>query len=89
MANNTEILVFNSVFKVGTVFSVDGRFVRVKVDKKKNTSHIFYKGTLIKNVAVGSYVKIMKGFLAIIGKVESEYIQSIERQLGRRRDFII
>lgn len=78
MANNTEILVFNSVFKVGTVFSVDGRVVRVKVDKKKNTSHIFYKGTLIKNVAVGSYVKIMKGFLAIIGKVESEYIQSIE-----------
>lgn len=78
MVNNSEIVTYNSVFKVGVVFSVDGRDVKIKVDKNKNTSHLFYKGDLIKNVSVGSYVKIIKGFISIIGKVESEYITNKE-----------
>jgi hypothetical protein len=53
---------------------VDGRTVKIRVDKNKNSSHLIYKGALIKNVSVGSYVKILKGFIPIIGKVESEYI---------------
>jgi Predicted ATPase len=76
MVNNTDILLFQSVFKVGTVASVDGREVRVKVDKLKNSSHLIFKGELIKNVSVGSYVKIIKGFVPIIGKVESEFIEA-------------
>jgi len=78
MVNNSEIVTYNSVFKVGVVFSVDGRDVKIKVDRNKNTSHLFYKGDLIKNVSVGSYVKIIKGFISIIGKVESEYITNKE-----------
>ena len=78
MVNNSEIVTYNSVFKVGVVFSVDGRDVKIKVDKNKNTSHLFYKGDLIKNVSVGSFVKIIKGFISIIGKVESEYITNKE-----------
>ena len=74
MANNSDIVLFQSVFKVGTVSSVDGREVRIKVDRDKNSSHLIYKGELIKNVSVGSYVKILKGFIPIIGKVESEFI---------------
>ena len=54
---------------------MDGRVVRILVDRDKNSSHIVYQGQLIKNVAVGSYVKILKGFETIIGKVESEYIE--------------
>jgi hypothetical protein len=81
MANNSDIVLFQSVFKVGTVSSVDGREVRIKVDKDKNSSHLIYKGELIKNVSVGSYVKILKGFIPIIGKVEKEYIEpSKEKQ---------
>ncbi len=74
MVNNPDIAIYNSVFRIGVVFSVDGRTVKVRVDKNKNSSHLIYKGTLIKNVSVGSYVKILKGFVTIIGKVESEYI---------------
>lgn len=74
MANNSDISIFQSVFKVGTVCSVDGREVRVKVDKLKNSSHLIFKGELVKNVSVGSYIKIIKGFIQIIGKVETEFI---------------
>lgn len=70
-----DIILENSIFKIGNVFSVDGRIVRIKVDKKKNLSHLLYKGVLIKNVSVGSYVKIAKGFIFIIAKVEGEYIK--------------
>jgi len=64
-----------SVFKIGEVFSVDGRKIKIKVDKNKNTSYLFYQGKSIKNISVGSYVKITKGYIKIIGKVEGEYIE--------------
>lgn len=74
MESNTDIAIYNSVFRIGYVYSVDGRTVKIRVDKNKNSSHLIYKGALIKNVSVGSYVKILKGYVPIIGKVESEYI---------------
>ena len=74
MNTNEEIVIHDSVFRIGSVCSVNGREVKVRVDRNKNSSHLIYKGHLIKNVAVGSYVKILKGFCPIIGKVESEYI---------------
>ncbi len=64
-----------AIFKIGEVYSVDGRTVCVKVDKNKNLSHLLFQGTLIKNVSVGHYVKILKGFISIIAKVESEKIK--------------
>lgn len=64
-----------SIFKVGVVCSVDGRSISVKVDKNKNLSHLLYQGSLIKNVSVGHYVKILKGFIRIIAKVESEKVK--------------
>ena len=72
--NNKHISIHNSVFKIGIVYSVDGREVKVRVDHNKNSSHLIYKGTLIKNVSVGGYVKILKGYMPIIGKVESEFL---------------
>ena len=58
MESNQDIILYQSIFKVGVVCSVDGREVRVRVDKTKNSSHILYKGSLIKSVAIGAYVKI-------------------------------
>lgn len=78
MESNQEIILYQSVFKVGTVCSVDGREVKVRVDKTKNTSHILFKGALIKGVSVGAYVKIIKGFTPIIGKVDSEMLKPKE-----------
>ena len=71
--NNLQIL-DDSIFKIGEVLSVDGRRIKVKVDKSKNSSHIMYKGELLKNISVGSYVKIVKGYTKIIAKVDGEYI---------------
>ena len=71
---NDKQILKDSIFKIGRVISVDGRLVKVKVDKTKNTSHVLYKGELLKNISVGSYIKIVKGFTKVIGKVEGEYI---------------
>lgn len=64
-----------SIFRIGEVYSVDGRTIRIKVDSDKNLSHLIYQGSLIKNVSVGSYMKILKGFEALVCQVESEYIK--------------
>ncbi|MGE5541348.1 MAG: ATP-binding protein [Bacillota bacterium] len=72
MSNDSQILE-DSIFKIGKVVSVDGRTIKIKVDKTKNTSHLLYKGELLKNISVGGYIKIVKGFTKIIGKVEGEF----------------
>ena len=33
-----------SIFRIGSVYSVDGRTIRIKVDKIKNSSHLIYLG---------------------------------------------
>ena len=65
----------DAVFRVGRVVSVDGRRVRIAVDKLKNGSHLLYRGGLIRNIAVSSYVKIVKGFVELIAKVDGEVVQ--------------
>lgn len=74
MASNNDIITYQSIFKIGSVLSVSGREVKVKVDKQKNLPHIIFNGTLIKNISVGGYVKIINGFNALIAKIDSEYI---------------
>lgn len=74
-SNTSETLLKESIFIIGTVSSVEGRKIKVKVKKDKNLSHLSYRGRTIKNVSVGSYIKIIKGFIEIIGKVEGEYIR--------------
>jgi DNA helicase HerA-like ATPase len=71
---NTDHTLKNSIFRIGKVISVEGARVKVKVDKTKNASHLLYKGDLLKNVSVGSYIKIIKGFVSIIAKIDAEYI---------------
>ena len=72
---NDEQILKDSIFKVGRVTSVRGRSIDIQMDKTKNVSHLMYKGDILKNVSVGSYVKIFKGFTKIIGKIEGEYIK--------------
>ena len=75
----------NTFLKVGEVISVDGRVVKVRVHKTKNLSRLFYNGKIIKNVSVGGYVKIIKGFIKIVGKVDGEYIK--EDKLFSGKDY--
>lgn len=69
-----EVLAQDTVFRVGRVVSVEGRRVRVAVDKLKNSSHLLFQGGIVRNVAVGSYLKIAKGFSELIAKVDGEVI---------------
>jgi uncharacterized protein len=78
-----EEVIKDSIFRIGSVISVDGRAIRISVDKAKNSSYLLYKGDLIKNVSVGSYIKIIKGFTKIIGKVEGEYITEDKHFLNK------
>ena len=64
-----------SIFRVGEVYSVSGREISIKVDVNKNSSHLMYCGQLIKNVSVGGYLKILKGFDVLVVKVESECLK--------------
>src|SRR4051794_29788011 len=69
-----ELLVEEAVFRVGEVVGVLGRTIKIRVDKAKNGSHLLYRGKLLRNVSVGGYVKISKGFSDLIGKVDGEEI---------------
>ena len=73
--NHDDYLLKKSIFRIGEVSSVDGREVSVRVDQEKNRSHILYQGELLSNVSVGGYVKLIKGFNSLIGKIEKEYIK--------------
>lgn len=64
----------DAIFKIGRVVGVQGRTVRILVDKSKNGSHLLFRGKTLKNVSVGGYVKIAKGFSEIIGKVDGESV---------------
>lgn len=67
-----NILLRDAILRVGEVSGIDGRKVFIKVDKNKNSSDLLLDGEIIKNVSVGSYVEIRKGFLSIIGKADGE-----------------
>lgn len=73
--DHDDYLLKKSIFRIGEVSSVDGREVSVRVDQEKNRSHILYRGELLSNVSVGGYVKLIKGFNSLIGKIEKEYIK--------------
>lgn len=65
-----------AVLRVGEVTEVTGRRISVTVDKDKNLSELFFDGDLIRNVAVGSYIDIRKGFYSLIGKVDGEHART-------------
>jgi DNA helicase HerA-like ATPase len=89
---NNEHLLEDSIFCIGKVVSVDGRKISIEVDKLKNTSHLVYRGDLLKNISVGGYIKIIKGFTKIIGKVEGEFVNEdriySKKEYGNRKQKI-
>jgi len=86
---NTKLLK-DAILRIGEVSGIEGRKVFIKVDKNKNSSDLLFDGDIIKNVSVGSYVEIKKGFLSIIGKSDGEklteetYIKNKEENRYRK-----
>jgi len=70
-----ELLVRDAVLRIGEVSGIDGRKVYISIDKNKNSSDLLFDGEIIKNVSVGGYVEIRKGFLSIIGKADGENLR--------------
>lgn len=68
-------LVKDAILRIGEVSGIDGRTVYILVDKNKNSSDLLFESQVIKNVAVGGYVEIKKGFLSIIGKADGEKLR--------------
>lgn len=84
--NLQEHIISDSIFTIGSVFSVKGKDIVVKVNKDKNLPHLFFNGRTIKNVSVGlsNYIKIIKGFTEIICKVEGEYLEEDRYQTEKK-----
>ncbi len=82
-------MLHEAVYRIGEVRSVVGRIVKIKVDTLKNSAYLLYNGELVKNVAVGTYLKITKGFSRLIAKVEGEYIEDdIHHKEGDKSSFV-
>jgi DNA helicase HerA-like ATPase len=75
-------LAVEAALRVGEVASVTGRKIYILVDRDKNVSELFFNGDVLRNIAVGSYIDIRKGFLSLIGKVEGENAHSDDRRSG-------
>lgn len=67
-----DALIKDAVLRVGEVSGIEGRKIFIALDKNKNSSELLYDGDILKNISVGSYIEIRKGFLSIIGKAEGE-----------------
>lgn len=65
----------DDILLIGEVIEVVGISTKAKVYEEKNTSRLLFNGKMIKNVAVGNYVKILKGYTEIIAIIEGEYIK--------------
>lgn len=77
----------NDFYKIGQVIEVRGQKLRIRVFENKNSNILVYQGQVIKNVSVGSFVKIPKGFSNIIGRIEGEYIQETKLS-GNGNDYL-
>jgi hypothetical protein len=71
-----------AVLRVGEVTAVTGRKIFISVDTDKNLSELFFDGDVLRNIAVGSYIDIRKGFLSLIGKVEGENARGEDKPFG-------
>jgi hypothetical protein len=95
MPTEPDRLATEAALRVGEVAGVTGRKIFIVVDSDKNLSELFFDGDVLRNIAVGSYIDIRKGFLSLIGKVEGENAQVDERKssvfirLDRKRQLTV
>ena len=78
-----ETLVKDAILKVGEVSGIEGRKVFISLERDKNASDLLFDGEILKNISVGSYIEIRKGFMSLIGKVEGE---KLEEEVSRYKD---
>ena len=72
---NLTLLEKKAFSKIGEVIEVEGKRAVVKVSKDKSLTNLFFNGEIYRNVGLGSYIKIEKDFLFIVGKISKEYLK--------------
>lgn len=65
----------NNELRIGEVSEVSGKQIKAGIYYEKNTEFLNFKGDVIKNVSIGSFVIIRKSYTNIVGKVEGEFIK--------------
>ena len=60
---------------VGEVAEVRGTVVKVRIYSEANETSTFFRGSLVRGVSVGGYVRIPCGYDDVIGIVEGDYQQ--------------
>ncbi|ACN83794.1 hypothetical protein SZ40_04130 [Brachyspira hyodysenteriae] len=75
----------DNILKIGYVIEVQTRTVSIFVHREKNLQHIIYNGELIKNIGVGNFIEIRKGFLKLIGKIEGEILKEEDEEKKKRK----
>ncbi len=75
-------MILSEVLKIGEVREVYGHKIKVGIYSEKNVEYLNYDGIPIKNVGIGSFIIIRKGFLNIIGKVDGEFITATSLESG-------
>lgn len=75
-------MILNELLKIGEVREVYGHKIKVGIYSEKNVEYLNYDGMPIKNVGIGSFIIIRKGFLNIIGKVDGEFITATPLEGG-------
>lgn len=81
-----EWITRDSIFSIGKVHTIEGRKVTIKIYKDKNLSHFTYNGEIVKNVSVGSHIKVVKGFVEMIGKVAGERVLEDKQHSGKSQE---
>ena len=72
-------IALQDALRVGQVVEVQGRTVRIRVDESKNSAFASFRGELIKGVGVGTFVRVLKGPIEIVGRVEGEFMTEAKR----------
>lgn len=83
---NAKYIDEEAVLRIGEVCEVSGRAITIMVDKNKNLSDLFFQGKILRNVSVGSFIEIKKGFTSLIAKVEAEKIVEEKHPSGSGSD---
>lgn len=65
---------------VGNVVSIDGTKINVLMNEQSNLESFHYDGIIYNGISIGSYVGIIRGSHKIIGRVEREFLEDINKE---------
>ena len=84
----SDKLVKHSILRIGEICEIDGRKIFILLDKEKNASDLLYDGTILKNISVGGFIEVKKGFLSIICKIEGEKLVDEYSNTNKYKQYI-